>query len=182
MRTVRLFEQDYQAFGPFKLRRFSLAKTYQAFRIWRHQSVRLSATRVNIAFKSTLVEYCTLMYSAAWSPAGRLAQCQRLKGHVPGVVVEDVEMHGQALDQEQLLMGEEKGSLLRGRLPMRQQTANPPIISNHLPIRISTTTSHGRTRLPSPRRSRVMQAECRTRRARLGATQPWKIAGPTSSA
>ena len=118
----------------------------------------------------------------AWSPPGRLAQCQRLKGYVPGVVAEDVEIHGQALEQEQLLMEEEKGSLLRGRLRTRRQTADPPIISNHLPIRISTTTNHGGARLPYPRHSRATQVKRRVHRARVGATQLWKIAGPTSSA
>lgn len=48
---------------------------------------------------------------AAWSPSGRLAQCQRLKGHVPGVVAEDVEMHEQPLGHEQLSVGEEKDCL-----------------------------------------------------------------------
>ena len=52
-----------------------------------------------------------LDFDTTWSPPGRLAQCQRRKGHVPGVVAEHVEMDGQASDQEQLLMEQEKGNL-----------------------------------------------------------------------
>lgn len=113
-----------------------------------------------------------LASAAAWSPPGRLAQCRRLKGHVPGVLAEDVEIHGQALGQDQLLLEEGKGSLLRGRLPTRRQPANPPIITNHLQIRISTTKTHGGIRLPYPRRSRVTQAKCQIYRAIVGAIQP----------
>ena len=120
--------------------------------------------------------------AVAGPPSGRLAQCQRLKGHVPGVVAELVEMHGQALDQEQLPQEEEKGSRFKGRQPTRPRTANPRITSNLLPVRIYSTTNQGRTRPPFPRRSRVTQVEHQMRRTRAGATRPWKIVGPTSSA
>ena len=59
------------------------------------------------------------MYSTLLPPRGHLLECQRLKGHDPGWVAQRVELHGQELDQEQLPMEEERGSLLRGRLPMR---------------------------------------------------------------
>ena len=89
------------------------------------------------------------------------------------MLAEDVGLHGQALDQEQLLMGEEKGLLLRERLPMRRHSANPLIIiSNLLLVRIPTTTSHRGIRLPLLRRSTVMQAGRRIHQARVGATQP----------
>lgn len=119
--------------------------------------------------------------AAEWPSPGRRAQCQRLKGLVPGAVAEDVEVHGQALDQEQLLMEAEKGSWSRRCRPARRQPGRRPIISKRLPIRILTTTIHGRTRLPFPRPSTVTQANCRARRATFGAIQPWKMAGPTSN-
>ena len=179
-----------QAFGPFKLRRtsVSLAKTYLPtleFRIWRQQS----SNKFNTATLSTPIEYSIFMLlgsAAVWSSPGPLAPCQRLQGHDPGVVVEGVEMQGQALDQEQLSMEEGRGRLVsRERLqarPMRRQTANPPIISSHRPVRIYTTINHGGTRPPFPRRSRVTLARLRIPRARVGATQLWKTAETTSSA
>lgn len=184
---MALRDSTQQAFGPFKApylqpyHRANLAFRYKAMK---HSFLRNLKYNQHRRFINTHPPFHldVLDSVAAWSPSGRLAQCQRLKDYVPGVVAEGEEMHGQALDQEQLLMEEKKGSLLRGRLPMRRRPANLPIISKHLPVRICTTANHGGTRLPFPRHSRATQANSRVRRARVGATLPWKIAGPTSSA
>ena len=50
-----------------------------------------------------------LGFATVSSSLGRLAECQRLKGHVRGAVAEGVEMHEQAFEREQPLMEEEKG-------------------------------------------------------------------------
>lgn len=181
---IFLAKHSLSNFGPFELRSFSLAKTYLHSAASKPSSLRNAKPNQHHGYINVhRVYYLDVLNSAAaWSLCGRLAQCRRLQGHVPGAEVELVETHGQPLDQEQLLLEEEEGSLSRGRLQMRRPITHPPIISNHLPIRISTTTNHGGTRLPWPRPSRVTQAKCRVLRARVGATQLWKIAGPTSSA
>ena len=120
--------------------------------------------------------------TATCSPPGRLALCRPPKRHVPGVVAEDVETHGPAFDQERLPIEEERGSPLRGRRLMRRQIANPPITSNHPQIRRPFTTKHGEIHHPFPQRSRTPQKNPRIHRARVGATRPWRTAGPTSSA
>ena len=123
-----------------------------------------------------------LDFAAASSSPGRLAECQRLKGHVPGAVAECVEMHEQAFEREQPLMEEEKDKQSRDLLPTRRICARPLIISNHLLIRACTTTNRGGIHLPFPRHLRVMQARYQIRRARAGVSQLWKMVGPTSSA
>ena len=123
-----------------------------------------------------------LGFATVSSSLGRLAECQRLKGHVPGAVAEGVEMHERAFEREQPLMEGEKDQPSRDCLPMRRRCASPLINSNHLPIRVCTTTNRGGIHLPTPQPFRVMRAKYRIRRARAGVTQPWKMVGPTSSA
>ena len=101
--------------GRLKLRKVaSAAFRYKAFVSPQREVIYNQHLNTHRRFHLHVLDSVT-----GWSPSGRLVQCQRLKDHGPEVVAGGVEIQGQVSDQEQLLKEEKKGSLLRGRLPMR---------------------------------------------------------------